>query len=88
MGRAVLGEMARVSGGTTYSPERENEPELTGICTQIALELREQYTLGFYPGDLTSGKWHRLKVRIEGEQGSGLSLSYRKGYQLVNTKGP
>lgn len=88
LGRAVLGEMARVSGGTTYSPERENEPELTGICTQIALELREQYTLGFYPGDLTSGKWHRLKVRIEREQGSGLSLSYRKGYQLVNTKAP
>lgn len=35
MGRAVLGEMARVGGGTTYTPESESEPELTGICTQI-----------------------------------------------------
>lgn len=83
MGRAVLGEMARVSGGTTYAPESESEPELIGICAQIALELREQYTLGFYPSDLTTRKWHRLKVRIDPPQtSSGLSLSYRKGYQL------
>lgn len=83
MGRAVLGEMARVSGGTSYSPETESEPELTGICTQIALELREQYTLGFYPSDITTRKWHRLKVRIDYPQSSpGFSLSYRNGYQL------
>ena len=88
MGRAVLGEMARVSGGTTYAPESESEPELTGICTQIALELRVQYTLGFYPSDLTTRKWHRLKVRISPPQSSsGLSLSYRKGYQLISKRG-
>jgi Ca-activated chloride channel family protein len=88
MGRAVLGEMARVSGGTAYMPESESEPELTGICTQIALELREQYTLAFYPSDLTSKKWHRIKVRVNlSESSSNLSLSYRKGYQLANVKG-
>jgi Ca-activated chloride channel family protein len=82
LGRAVLGEMARVSGGTAYTPASESEPELTGICTQIALELREQYTLGFYPSDLTSKKWHRIKVRLDSAQSS--SLSYRNGYQLAN----
>jgi Ca-activated chloride channel family protein len=88
LGRAVLGEMARVSGGTTYTPEIETEPELTGICTQIALELREQYTLGFYPSDSTSSKWHRIKVRVEpGQSLPGVSLSYRKGYQLATNKG-
>jgi Ca-activated chloride channel homolog len=88
MGRAVLGEMARVSGGTTYTPASESEPELTGICTQIALELREQYTLGFYPSDLTNRKWHRIRVRVEPVQSvSGLSLSYRNGYQAANIKG-
>ena len=87
MGRAVLGEMARVSGGTAYTPESESEQELVGICTQIALELREQYTLGFYPSDLTSKKWHRIKVRVNPAQGSsGVSLSYRKGYQRMNVK--
>jgi Ca-activated chloride channel homolog len=83
MGRAVLGEMARVSGGTSYIPETESEPELTGICTQIALELREQYTLGFYPSDVTTRKWRRLKVRIDHPQSlPGFSLSYRNGYKL------
>jgi hypothetical protein len=89
LGRAVLGEMARVSGGTAYTPESESEPELTGICTQIALELREQYTIGFYPGDLTSKKWHRIKVRVNpSESSSSFALSYRKGYQHSNIKGP
>lgn len=88
MGRAVLGEMARVSGGTTYTPESESEPELAGICTQIALELREQYTLGFYPSDLTSKKWHRIKVSVDPqESSSSFSLSYRKGYQRAYVKG-
>jgi hypothetical protein len=40
MGRAVLAGMARVSGGTSYYPESENEPELVSICSQIAGELR------------------------------------------------
>jgi Ca-activated chloride channel family protein len=87
VGSAVLGEMARVSGGTAYTPETETEPELTGICKQIASELREQYTLGFYPHDSASTKWHRLKVRVDRAQGSGFSLSYRKGYQLATLKG-
>ena len=84
MGRAVLGEMARVSGGTTYTPESESEPELTAICTQIALELREQYTLSFYPSALTTRRWHRLKVRLDPTQDSTgqYLLFYRKGYQL------
>jgi Ca-activated chloride channel family protein len=88
MGRAVLGEMARVSGGTAYTPESESEPELTGICTQISLELREQYTLGFYPSDLTSKKWHRIRVRVNpSASSSNLSLSYRKGYQRADVRG-
>jgi Ca-activated chloride channel homolog len=79
MGRGVLAEMSRVSGGTTYFPETESEPELTGICTQIAFELRQQYTLGFYSRDAGDGKWRRLKVRVT-SPGTGLTLSYREGY--------
>lgn len=87
MGRAVLAEMARVSGGSTYSPESESEPELAAICTQIAVEMREQYTLAFYPSQLDSRKWHRLKVRIESTQDrSDLKLFYREGYQIPGNK--
>ncbi|HKP47965.1 MAG TPA: VWA domain-containing protein [Pyrinomonadaceae bacterium] len=86
MGRGVLAEMSRVSGGTTYYPDTESEPELTGICTQIALELRAQYTLGFYPSEL-SNKWRHLKIRVESPKRSpNYSLSYRKGYRLASGK--
>lgn len=85
IGRAVLAEMSRVSGGATYSAESENEPELTWVCAQIAKELREQYTLGFYPSHVTPRRWHKLKVQIDARP-LKLSLSYRKGYQLATKK--
>ena len=84
VGRAVLEEMSRASGSTLYVPNTENEPELTGICMQIAYELREQYSLGFYSSDLDGKKWRQLKVRINKlESRPSLTLSYREGYQLV-----
>lgn len=87
MGRAVLAEMARVSGGATYFPENENEPELIGICAQITRELREQYTIGFYASNTSPKKdWHRIRIalnRVVGDRRE-MSLAYRQGYRLVN----
>lgn len=83
MGRAVLAEMSRVSGGTTYLPEMESESELAYICSQIALELRQQYTLAFYSNPTANDGWHKLKVGVRQPH---LKLSYRKGYQLNRVK--
>ncbi len=85
MGRAVLAEMARVSGGATYFPENENELELVGICAQIARELREQYTIGFYTSKTPSKRdWHRIRVVLNRavDDRRKLSLSYRQGYRI------
>jgi Ca-activated chloride channel homolog len=88
LGRAVLSELSRASGGVTYFPQSETEPELTAICTQISVELRQQYTLGFYSRQPDASKWHRLKVRVIKPEGSAsLTLSYREGYQLAGNKG-
>lgn len=82
-GRAVLAELSRASGGSTYLPEMESEAELASICSQIALELRQQYTLTFYSKETVSTGWHKLEVGIrESQAHSHLRLSYRKGYQL------
>ena len=84
-GHAVLEEMARVSGGTAYFPDRvDSEQELFGVCTQIALEMRQQYTLAFYPSaTATDSKWHKLRIRVKPQVDAGrLYLSYREGYQL------
>lgn len=82
-GRAVLAEMSRASGGTTYLPEMETESELAYICSQIASELRQQYTLAFYPNPTGNDGWHKLKVRVRQFQAhSNLKLIYRKGYRF------
>lgn len=85
IGRAVLAEMARVSSGATYFPETENEPELASIFAQISLELRNQYTIGFYPTDQRSIKdWHKIQVRVNAANSRQLGLSYRRGYRRVD----
>ena len=41
-----------MTGGRAFFPNDYNEPELVEICTLIALELRHQYSVGFYPTDV------------------------------------
>jgi Ca-activated chloride channel homolog len=82
-GRGVLEEITRMTGGRAFFPNAYNEPELIEICTRIALELRHQYSIGFYPSDMTSeAKWHKVQVKVNPPKGLGrLSLTYREGYQ-------
>ncbi|HSB12599.1 MAG TPA: VWA domain-containing protein [Blastocatellia bacterium] len=82
-GRSVLEEITRMTGGRAFFPNAYNEPELVEICTRIALELRHQYSIGFYPTDIQSeSKWHKVQVKVNPPRGLGrLSLSYRDGYQ-------
>jgi Ca-activated chloride channel family protein len=82
-GRGVLEEITRMTGGRAFFPNAYNEPELVEICTRIALELRHQYSVGFYPSDVTSdAKWHKVQVKVNPPKGLGrLSLTYKDGYQ-------
>lgn len=82
-GRSVLEEITRMTGGRAFFPNAYNEPELIEICTRIALELRHQYSIGFYPSDTTSeAKWRRLQVKVNPPKGLGrLSVNYKDGYQ-------
>jgi Ca-activated chloride channel homolog len=51
-----------LSGGWTDNKGREIEAALD----QIAAELRNQYSIGYYPPhDLKDGKWHRIQIRTK-----------------------
>ncbi len=82
-GRSLLEEMTRMTGGRAFFPSAYNEPELVEICTRIALELRHQYSIGFYPSNVESdSKWHKVQIKVNPPKGLGrLSLSYKDGYQ-------
>ncbi len=48
LGRSVLAEISRASGGTTYFPETESEPELTGCLANSLAERLFFLRLFFY----------------------------------------
>jgi len=59
-----LSQLALRTGGTLYLANSFGN--LTGAYTKIASELREYYSLGFYPPDSEEpGKLRKLKVRVD-----------------------
>ena len=63
-GAAVLNSVCRATGGRALFPQ--NVEQLADCCTLIAIELRHQYTLGFYPtSDDAERRWRKLKVQLD-----------------------
>ncbi|REJ78391.1 MAG: VWA domain-containing protein [Acidobacteria bacterium] len=79
--RAALAELSKQSGGNVQERPADNVLNLVSLYKRIDLEMRSQYSLGFYP-EKVDGKWHDLKVDVEMLDGSReAKLTYRKGYQ-------
>ena len=80
--RVALEELTMKSGGTAHFPATESGQNLYRIYRQIASEMREFYTLSFYPVDAADGKWHELRIGLRSVEGSKrFALTYRQGYQ-------
>jgi VWFA-related protein len=75
--RRELREMAGKTGGRVFPVKDTNE--LGPAYSQIAAELRTQYSLGYYPtNEKHDGKWRTLRVEMKRE---GLIASSRPGYR-------
>jgi Ca-activated chloride channel family protein len=62
-GYAVLNELSSITGGVAVFPEGNKKIE--AAFEQIAIELRNQYSLGFRPAETSAErKWHKLKVKV------------------------
>ena len=66
----VLDSFADASGGKAWllsgnwSDNRGSE--IQRVLDEIASELRNQYSIGYYPPhDLKDGKWHRIEIRAK-----------------------
>ena len=66
----VLESFADASGGKAWlvsggsSENRGNE--IQDALDEIAAELRNQYSIGYYPDHpLNDGKWHRIEIRAK-----------------------
>jgi Ca-activated chloride channel family protein len=82
-GTGVLSEIAELTGGRSFVPGVTKGMDLVDICTRIALELRHQYSIGFYPTDSRAAiPSHRVQIKLNAPRGLGrLSLNYKDRYE-------
>ncbi|PYV90458.1 MAG: VWA domain-containing protein [Acidobacteria bacterium] len=76
----ALKELAEETGGKYYFPESVDEVE--AICTQVAHEIRNQYTLGYKPTNTRrDGSWRTVNVKLNNNKNSKkLVARTKRGY--------
>jgi Ca-activated chloride channel homolog len=79
-GRAMIEELADLTGGRAFFPD--SVYELDDICTKIAVELKNQYVIGYESTNAAKdGKWRKLRLKVNPPQGlPRLNVRSKSGY--------
>ncbi len=79
-GPSMLAEITEMTGGRAFPVENLND--LPDIAAKIGMELRNQYVLGYKPGNNDrDGRWRKIKVRLKPPKGlPPLNVYSRAGY--------
>jgi Ca-activated chloride channel family protein len=84
-GRALLRDLAAISGGNSFFPS--SVYKLEEICRQIATELKYQYVLGYHStNQAKDGEWRKIKVTAEYPKNK-LTVRAKAGYYAPSTAG-
>lgn len=80
LGPELLSEISGVTGAGAYLLDNPNN--LPKVTEHIAVELRNQYILGYSPSDLRrDGKWRKIKIKLALPRGiPSLYVQARTGY--------
>jgi Ca-activated chloride channel homolog len=78
--KRALEDIAKASGGMSYFPE--NVSDVRNICEQVAHDIRNQYTLAYYPtNSKRDGTFRSVQVEVIPPRGRGkLVARTRNGY--------
>jgi VWFA-related protein len=75
----LLKRLCKDTGGVAYFPATPED--IVMVASRIARDLREQYTLGFTPGESAgSRKFHAIQVTATGADRRRLQVRARTGY--------
>ncbi|MFZ0335173.1 MAG: VWA domain-containing protein [Candidatus Acidiferrales bacterium] len=79
-GPAFMEDLADMTGGRSFIVH--NLDNLADVATKISMELRNQYVLGYRPGNKKpDGKWRKIKVKLRPPRGlPPLTVYARYGY--------
>jgi Ca-activated chloride channel family protein len=81
----VLRHFAKATGGVAYFPDSKST--VGNISTQIARDLREQYTLGFAPEKANDAQaFRKIEVKVSAPGRGKLRARTRTGYSAVEAK--
>jgi VWFA-related protein len=75
----VLNQFADSSGGRAFKLSDSwvgRGTQIENVLTQVADELRSQYTIGYYPSSIEDGRFHSIAVRSR----DGHTVRARNGY--------
>ncbi len=83
-GPRLLSEIATQTGGRAFAASAAGD--LPSIAARIAVELRNEYVLGYYPKNSAhDGKYRKVEVKVTQPSGvSPLKAHWRQGYYAPN----
>jgi Ca-activated chloride channel family protein len=84
--KKVLTEVAEATGGMAYFPDSLDQ--VTPVCEQVARDIRNQYTLGYYPtNSAKDGTFRAVQVQLVAAHSNHgkLSVRTRTGYYAQRT---
>ena len=86
-GRALIEELTDLTGGRAFFPD--SIYELPDICTKIAVELKNQYMLGYRSTNETKdGKWRKISLKVHPPDGMpDMIIRGKSGYYAPAAEG-
>jgi Ca-activated chloride channel homolog len=87
-GRAMIEELSDLTGGRSFFPD--SVYELEDICTKIAVELKNQYVIGYHStNEAKDGKWRKLRMKVNPPKGiQRLNVRSKQGYYAATADTP
>jgi Ca-activated chloride channel family protein len=85
-GRAIIEDLVQVTGGRAFFPD--SVYELEDICEKIAVELKNEYVLGYHSTNAAKdGKWRKIRLKVNPPKGTSSTLSVRgkSGYYAATS---
>jgi Ca-activated chloride channel family protein len=77
--REALQRISEETGGKAFFPDKVTD--LHAIVSEIASELRSQYSIGYFSSNSArDGTFRRVKIELAGVDASNKQVRYRRGY--------
>jgi len=84
-GQSTIGDLVETTGGRAFFPNAASQ--LQDICTRIAIELKNQYLLGYRSTNQTKdGTWREIHLEVEPPKGlPPLKVRAKTGYYAATS---